>query len=193
VTFIDELLQESEAADMKNKLEMNKLRADQLLMAISVLEEKLDEVSDLAKKEIALIEEFRTSETEKLNKKIYWLTLNLEHYIRSSVDKTINLHQGHIKLRLGRDKVEIDDMEMFLKTAAKRGFLKTIPESYEPDLQAIVEHVHRTGEIPHGVTLTPAQTKFSYKTIKGETNEQRKQTEAGAAAERISQSEVTEG
>jgi phage host-nuclease inhibitor protein Gam len=192
VTFIDELLEESENSEEKRRLEMDKLRADQLLMAISVLEQKLDEVCDLAEKEIALIEEFQTSESEKLNKKISWLTWNLEHYIRSTDDKTINLPHGHIKLRLGRDKVEVEDMDMFLKTAAKRGFLKTIPESYEPDLQAITEHIKRTGEIPHGVKLTPAQTKFSYKTKQGETNEQH-ETKAGATAERISEAEAAQG
>jgi phage host-nuclease inhibitor protein Gam len=190
MTFIDKLIEEAEVADIEHKLEMDKLRADQLLMAISVLEEKLDEVSDLADKEIALIKEFQTCESEKLNKKISWLKWNLEQYIRSTDDKTINLPHGQLKIRLGRDKIEVADMDKFLKTAAERGFLRTIPESYQPDLQAILEHLRRTGEIPPGVELIPAQTKFSYTTKKGKTNEQRKQTEAGTAAERISKSEA---
>jgi phage host-nuclease inhibitor protein Gam len=190
MTFIDKLIEEAEVADIEHKLEMDKLRADQLLMAISVLEEKLDEVSDLADKEIALIKEFQTCESEKLNKKISWLKWNLEQYIRSTDDKTINLPHGQLKIRLGRDKIEVADMDKFLKTAAERGFLRTIPESYQPDLQAILEHLRRTGEIPPGVELIPAQTKFSYTTKKGKTNEQRKQTEAGTPAERISKSEA---
>jgi len=190
MTFIDKLLEEAEVADIKRKLEMDKLRADQFLMAITVLERKLDEVNELSDKEFALIKEFQTGESEKLNKKISWLKWNLEQFIRSTDDKTINLPHGQLKIRLGRDKIEVADMDKFLKTAAERGFLRTIPESYEPDLQAIVGHVRRTGEIPPGVELIPAQTKFSCITKKGKTSEQRKQTEAGTPAERISQSEA---
>jgi phage host-nuclease inhibitor protein Gam len=190
MTFIDKLLEEADVADIKRKLEMDKLRADQLLMAITVLERKLDEVNELSDKEFALIKEFQTGESEKLNKKISWLKWNLEQFILSTDDKTINLPHGQLKIRLGRDKIEVADMDKFLKTAAERGFLRTIPESYEPDLRAIVEHVRRTGEIPPGVELIPAQTKFSCITKKGKTNEQRKQTEAGTPAERISQSEA---
>ena len=39
--FIEQLLQESEAADVAARVEMDKLRADQMLSAISVLESQM--------------------------------------------------------------------------------------------------------------------------------------------------------
>ena len=126
MTFIDELLAESE----QRELQMNKLRADQLLMAIAILEGKMDDVNKLADDEIQIIESYRESELTKLEKKRSWLAWNLEQFIRSTNDKTIKLPHGAIKLRLGRDKVEVTNLDAFMKQAPTLGFLKIVPESY---------------------------------------------------------------
>ncbi len=188
MTFIDELLAESE----QKELEMNKLRADQLLMAITVLETKMEDVDRLVDEEIHIIESYRKSEFAKLEKKCSWLTWNLEQFIRSTNEKTIKLPHGAIKLRLGRDKVEVSNMETFMKQAPKLGFLKVIPESYEPDLQKIHEYIKRKGTIPNGVTLTPAKTKFSYTTLKGQHGKD-ETTETGTATEPVGELEAVEG
>jgi hypothetical protein len=48
IDFIAELLRESELADKETKIEMDRLRADQLLAAVAVLEEHMSDVNDLA-------------------------------------------------------------------------------------------------------------------------------------------------
>ena len=56
IDFIEELLQEAEVADQEKRIEMDRLRADQLLAAVSVLEEQMANVSDLVEKETRLLE-----------------------------------------------------------------------------------------------------------------------------------------
>ena len=179
MTFIDELLLEAEAKEKQDRLEMNRLKADQILTALSVLEEKANDVNKLADDEIHLIEEYRNVEIQKLQKKMAWLEYNLEQFIRSTDEKTINLPHGAIKLRLGRDKVEITDMEKFMRVAPLRGLMKTVPEKQEPDLQKVLAYVKTNGFLT-GVSMIPAQTKFSY-ILKGNGNG--KQTETGDTAE----------
>ena len=181
--FMDELLLEAEKAEEKQRLEMTKLRADQVLMAIQLLEDKSTEVKQLFVDEMKILEEYRDVEQERLNKKIRWLAWNLEQFMRQTDEKTINLPHGTIKLRMGRDKVDVIDIQKFLSDQANQKFLRSIPESYQPDLQAISQHIKQTGAIPDGVNLIPAETKFHYSTLKrsnedGKPNEQQRPTEA---------------
>jgi hypothetical protein len=92
-------------------------------------------------------------------------------------EKTIRLPHGTLKLRKGRDKVIITAMDAFLTVAHKLGFLKKIPEAYNPDNQAILAYVKTTGEIPPGVEFIPADNKFSYST-NGEKKDDNEQQQA---------------
>jgi phage host-nuclease inhibitor protein Gam len=139
MNFIEELLEEAEVREKEYQKEMDKLKADQMLAAVEKIESQMNDVIELAEEEIRLIEDYRKSELEKLEKKRSWLAFNLEGYIRSSGDKTITLPHGQIKLRQGRQKVQVIDMDKFLKAGERLNLLRKIPESYEPDL---------TGDIP---------------------------------------------
>jgi len=172
VDFIAELLAESEIADQKQRIEVDKLRADQLLTAIAILEGQMNDVNDLVDKEIRLLEEYRSNELSRLDKKRSWLVFNLEGFARSTGEKTMRLPHGILKLRKGRDKVAVVAMEEFLTKAQSLGLLRTIPESYTPDTQAVLAHIKRTGEVPPGVEYIPAETKFSY-TTNGDSNAER--------------------
>ena len=164
--FIDELLLESEKAEAQQRIEMSKVKADQLLMAIQVLEDKAEDLDKMVDEEIKIMEEYRQTEQERLNKRLRWLVWNLEQFMRTTGEKTVNLPHGTMKLRLGRDKVEITDLQQFLDNKVNQKFLKVIPESYQPDTQEIVKYVKRTGHIPDGINLIPAETKFYYSTLK---------------------------
>ncbi len=138
MTFIDELLADAEVADTKRLIEVNKLRADQLLMALSVLEDKATEINTLVDSEVALFEEYRSTEISKLDKKMSWLAFQLEGYMKSTGEKTLALPHGDLKIRKGRDKIEITDMEKFLPIAQAKGLLRPIPESFEPDMRTLL-------------------------------------------------------
>ncbi len=163
--FIDELLEQSEKAEREQRLEMTKLRADQLLMAIRTLEDQMAEVDRLFQEELQIIEQYRSAEGERLQKKLNWLVWNLDQFMRSTGEKTINLPHGIIKLRVGRDKVEITDLQRFLECKESQKLLRTIPESFQPDISAIGQYVKQTGHIPDGVNVIPAEVKFYYTTI----------------------------
>ena len=170
MNFIEELLLEAEQREQERMVEMNKLRADQMLAAMELIESQVNDVMNLADEEIALIEEYRKTEIDKLEKKRSWLCWQLEQFIRSTDEKTINLPRGQIKLRQGRQKVQVIDMDKFLKVGEKLNLLRKVPESYEPDLQAIHQHIKMTGEIPRGVDVIPGETKFSYSLKRGGNN-----------------------
>jgi hypothetical protein len=181
MNFMDELLAEVEEKEEKRKLELDRLRADQLLTAIGTLEQRADDINELVDSEIKLVEEYRGTELAKIQKKISWLSWNLEQFVRSSGEKTINLPHGSIKLRLGRDKVSIVELQQFLNDPLNQKFLKIIPESYEPDLSAIMSYVKSTGVIPTGAEFKEAETKYSHKTIRSESNGQNKQKRTSEA------------
>jgi phage host-nuclease inhibitor protein Gam len=170
MNFIEELLEEAEVREKEYQKEMDKLKADQMLAAVEKIESQMNDVIELAEEEIRLIEDYRKSELEKLEKKRSWLAFNLEGYIRSSGDKTITLPHGQIKLRQGRQKVQVIDMDKFLKAGERLNLLRKIPESYEPDLSAIYQHIKFTGEIPQGVDVISGETKFSYSLTRGGNN-----------------------
>ena len=84
-SWLQELVDQTEERDQHHLLEMNKLRADQALAAIAVIEEKIAETEQIAQQEIDLITNWKESETTKLQNKINWLSFNLEKFIRAQV------------------------------------------------------------------------------------------------------------
>ena len=176
MNFMDQLLADVQEKEEKIKLELDRLRADQLLTAIAKLEQRADEINELADNEVTLIEDYRSVEVSKVQKKISWLSWNLEQFVRSSGEKTINLPHGSLKLRLGRDKVTIVELQRFLDVPSNQKYLKIIPESYEPDIQAIHDHIKATGHIPDGADMIPAASKFSYTTRSNKNGKDKQQS-----------------
>ncbi len=169
MTFIDELLEQADAEQKVRLEEMNKVRCDQMLLALAILEHEAAEVNEIADAEIKVMEEYRAAELLKIEKKAGWLEFQLEQFIRSTDEKTINLPHGSLKLRLGRDKVEITDLAAFLPYAHRKGLLRHLEASDEPDLLKLHNYIKSTGITPAGITVIPATTKFTYST-KGNNN-----------------------
>ena len=167
IDFIEELLLQAEQADQEKKIQVDRLRADQILAAIAKLEEGMAEVNDLCDSELKLIEEYRANELSRLDKKRSWLLFNLEGFMRSTGEKTVRLPHGSLKLRKGRDKAAVVALDEFLKIGPKLKLVRTIPEQITPDIQAIINHIKATGEIPAGVQFNPGDTRFSYTTNGG--------------------------
>ena len=191
--WLQELLDAEEVNEGKQKLEMNKILADRALAAIGVIEGQINEVNDIAEKEITLIQQWNISELSKLQKKIDWLVWNLSNYMTALGEKTVSLPHGQLKMRMGRDKVEVIDLQKFLPMGQRLGLVRTIAAKIEPDLVAIANHIKLNGNKPPvGVMLTPAQTKFSYKTITKGSNDVNdewndEQTEARSASRQTDQ------
>jgi phage host-nuclease inhibitor protein Gam len=179
--WLQELLDAEEAKEKDRFIEMNKMKADHALAAISILESQIADVNELAEKEINLIQQWNLSELEKLQKKIDWLVWNLENYMKGTGEKTISLPHGKIQFRMGRDRYEVVDLPRFLPIAQKLGLVRVTPAKTEPDLLAIASYTKLNGgRPPIGVMVTPAVQKFIYKT-KGtnDVNDEWNETEAG--------------
>ena len=162
--WLQELLDASEEQEKQAKIEWSKVMADRALAAIAVLESKIDDVNHTADVEIRLMEEWNMEEVAKLQKQIGWLAFNLEKYLQTTGEKTLSLAHGKIQLRMGRDKVEVVDMERFMTIGQRLGLIRVTPAKTEPDLLAIASYTKLNGKPPAGVMLTPGQPKFSYKT-----------------------------
>ena len=158
-------MDQTEERDQHHLLEINKLRADQALAAIAVIEDEISEVEQIAQQEIDLITNWAEEETRKHQNKINWICYSLEKYIRSTGDNTINLAHGAIKLRKSRDKVDIIDLQKFIPIGQRLGLVRRIEEKFEPDMNAIRAYLKTNGNRPpNGVILTPGQPTFSYTT-----------------------------
>ena len=172
--WLSELLEQAERNEVKQRIEMSKIRADQALTVIASIEEKAAEIEQIAEEEIKLITAWKESELEKLRKKESWLSFQLEQYMRTTGENTLNLAHGVIKVRKSRDKVTVVDEEKFLPVGQRLGLVRRIDAKDEPDLNAIRAYLKLHGNRPPiGVTVTPGQPTFSYSTIKkGLQNEQ---------------------
>ena len=177
IDFIEELLRESDARREQETVEMNKLMADRMLSAVAVLESQMEEVNQLVEKEIQLLEGYRSSELSRLDKKRSWLVFNLDGFMRSTGEKTLRLPHGSLKLRKGRDRVAVVALEKFLEIAPKLGLVRTVPEQLTPDIQAILQRIKTTGDIPNGVQYIPADVRFSYTTNGGKDDTERERNE----------------
>lgn len=183
--WLQELLDAAEAQEQKQLIEFSKIKADQALAAIAEIESKINEVNEIAEKEIELIQQWNLAEVDKLQRRIDWLVFNLENYIKTTGEKTISLPHGKISFRMGRDKVEVIDLQKFLPIGQKLGLVRVTPAKTEPDLLAIAAYIKIHGKPPVGTMLTPATAKFSYKTQSKGTNDvnnERNETKTGSAS-----------
>ena len=190
MTFLDELLKEAEEADEKKRIQMSKVRCDQVLQSIAVLESKVEEVNNIAEHEQKIIAEWQQSENGKLERQIAWLARQCEDYIRSSGDKTIQLPHGKLALRAGKAKVSIVDEAAFMRIAEREGLVRTKPAEHLPDMLKIHEFIRVNRFPPAGISYTPAAVNFSFKTKRGEEDHVEQPSESRIAVEPADQVEA---
>ena len=167
-TFLDEILEKEDLERADRKLEVDRLTADALLGNLAKIEAQMSAVCDLVASEARLLEDYRKTELERLEKKRSWIVWNLSTWMNTQGEKTVRLIRGVLKLRLGRDKIEITDQAAFQKVGEKLGLLR-ITTKTEPDLNAIRAYLKTHDSLP-GITIQPAETKFSYSLTKGNGN-----------------------
>jgi len=132
------------------------------LWKIKFLEKEIETAgttADRLREEISLWQEMRTVQKQK---QIQYLCMHMENYLRCRNVKSMLLPNGTIGLRRQQPKIEIRDEDLFYKNS-DNGLLRHIPESYEPDLKKIREHIKTTGEIPAGIDMTEQEARFYYK------------------------------
>ena len=160
MNFLDELLKEAEEADEKKRIHMSKVRCDQVLQSIAVLETKAEEVNSIAEHEQKIIAEWQQQENGKLERQIAWFAKQCEEYIRSSGDKTIQLPHGKLSLRAGKAKVSIVDEAAFMRIAEKEGLVRVKPEEKLPDILKIHEYIRINRFPPAGCWVHTIHSKL---------------------------------
>lgn len=155
--FIDELIAEAEA---KEELQ-TAAYFDLLLIDIQRLQREIELNFEEAKKEIEIINHWSLQKNSKIHSRIEWLEKKLEMYIREEKVKTIDLPHGILKMHKKPDKVEIEDIELFLQNA-KSELVTVIPEEVKPDLSKIKQYI-KSHTIPKGVRLIEGKEEFTYK------------------------------
>lgn len=155
--FLDEILKEAEEKEQKLSMEF----ADLTLIEISQLEKQIQSNFEQAAREREIIKNWSLKINSTLVSRIEFLSKKLEVFIKETGEKTINLPNGILKMHKKPDKIEIEDLELFLKNARPE-WLTVIPEQAKPNLMAIKSHI-RTRPIPKGIKVIEGEVEFSYK------------------------------
>lgn len=156
VNFIDEMLREIEAAEEKQ----TEAGYDLMLLAIKKFQSEIEHNFQEGEKECTMIRNFVLTKNSQIQERINWIEKKLEAYIAERGDKTISLPNGTLKMHKKPDRVEIEDLELFLKNSRKE-FLIVIPEQVKPNLLVIKNHI-KTRPTPQGVKVIEGQVEFSY-------------------------------
>ena len=162
VNFLDELLQE---AELKEEAQ-TEAHIDLLMYQIKQLQNQIAYNFSESEKECSMINSFVLHKNAELQERIKWLELKLEAFIREKKEKTIALPNGTLKMHKKPDKVEIENLELFLQKA-KPEMLTVLPESYKPDINKIKAYI-KTKPVPPGIKIIEGRTEFSYTLSKGE-------------------------
>lgn len=155
--FLDELLLDAEQKEIKQTAAYY----DLILLEISKLQTQIESNFAEAEKEVEIIKEWALNKNSGIQDKINFFVLKLEAYIKEMGEKTISLPNGTLKMYKKPDKIEIEDLDLFLQKARPE-MLTIIPEQVKPDLNAIKAYI-KTKPIPPGIRVIEGKNEFSYK------------------------------
>ena len=173
IDFLEELLKEAEGKEE----EQTEAYFDLLLMSIRKLQGQIGYNFQQAEKECSMINSFVLHKNAQLQERIRWFEMKLEAFIKERQEKTITLPNGILKMHKKPDKIEIDDIEVFLKNA-KPEMLTVIPEQIKPDPNKIKAYI-KTKPVSPGVKVIEGREEFSYKLNIEEENGRQKETGPG--------------
>jgi hypothetical protein len=156
-TFLDELLEEAESKEAYN----TEAYYDLILMQIKNLQGQIANNFSEAEKEVQHIKNWVLHRNMVLDERCKMLERKLEAFIRERQVKTIELPNGTLKMHRKQNKIEIEDLELFLKHARPE-VLTIVPEQVKPDLSKLKAFI-KTRPVPAGVIVIEGKEEFSYK------------------------------
>ncbi|MBI2417425.1 MAG: host-nuclease inhibitor Gam family protein [Ignavibacteriales bacterium] len=171
--FMEDLLAEAEQQDEQR----TEAYFDLVLLQIQQMQEQIAFNFGEADKEVAIIKDWALRKNHGLQVKIDFLEKKLEAFIREKGVKTLELAHGTLKMHKKPDKVELQDVNLFLKHATPE-LLTVKPEEVKPDLAKIKNYLKTHYKPMPGVAIIPGKEEFSYKL-----NNQRKDDEDGGPQE----------
>lgn len=173
--FLDELLREAE----EKEEQQTEAFYDLLLLQIKKMNHQIANTFAEAEKECRLINNWALTKNAQLLEKIKFIELKLHAFIVERKEKTIDLANGTLKFHKKPDKVEIVDIDLFLKNARPE-LISVKPEEIKPDLTKIKSFI-KSRPVPPGVKVIEGKEEFTYK-LKGEKEDGREE-ETGTRTE----------
>jgi hypothetical protein len=169
--FLDELLMEVESRESEQQLAY----CDMLILRAKELKEKMEKNLRQAEEEKRIIETWLISKNLELEERYGMIIKKLEMIMTQRGEKTIDLPHGVMKIRKMPDRVEIEDLEVFMKNAGEE-LVTVIPEQIRADLQKIKQYIKRTQRIPAGVKYIEGREEFRLKIKEEDNNDTKSQT-----------------
>ena len=157
VNFLDELLKQAEVKED----EQTEAYFDLLLLQIKQLTKQIEYNFSQSEKECSMINTFVLHKNAQLQERIKLIEIKLQSFILEKKEKTIALPNGTLKMHKKPDRVEIEDLDLFLKKA-KPEMLTVVPESYKPDMNKIKNYI-KSKPVPPGSKVIEGKEEFSYK------------------------------
>ena len=177
LSFIEELLADVELREEQN----TEAYFDLMLLQISELEEQIAKNFAVADEERRIISDWALRKNSSLQSKIEFAERKLEAFIVERGDKTIEFANGILKYHKKPAKVEIADIDLFLKNAKPE--LLNFTETVKPDLNKIRAYI-KSHQPPPGVNVIQGKEEFSYKiNRKDKENVRNNEEETGDATE----------
>jgi hypothetical protein len=155
--FLEELLQEAESKEVYQ----TEAYYDLVLLQIKNIQGQIANNFSESEKEIQHINNWVLQRNMVLDERCKMLERKLEAFIRERQVKTIELPNGTLKMHKKPDRIEIQDLELFLKHARPE-VLTIIPEQVKPDLSKLKAFI-KTRPVPAGVLVIEGKEDFSYK------------------------------
>ncbi|MBK8944097.1 MAG: host-nuclease inhibitor Gam family protein [Ignavibacteriae bacterium] len=160
INFMDELLAEVE---IKEELQ-SEAYFDLLIKKISGLESQISRNFKIAEEEVKIINDFYLKKNSKIKEAVDGIARILEEYIREKnrLDpnvKTISFPNGILKLHKKPDRIEISDLDLFLKSATN-DMLTVVPESIKPNLTKIKALMKYSGRSIPGISKIAGTEEF---------------------------------
>ena len=160
--YLDELFSEEEQEEFQKEEITPEIRFTRFLWKIKFIEQDIEKNRRVAEETIKEITDWFEKKKSQLEGQIRFLCDQMQNYLTIQDLKSLSLPSGKIGFRNQQDKIEITDYDLFYNKALPE-LLRHVPESYEPDMKKIKEHIKTTSEIPEGIDITPQDPKFYYK------------------------------
>lgn len=163
--FMEELLAEVEDKENQLSAKLSKEHADLILMEMQKLTNGMEENVRAAEAEIKIIKDFYLGKNFKAQEKIEYLEKKLNQFmLEQEEERTISLPHGTIRLRKGRDKIIVEDLQTFMENKFSHELIN-IKQDFKPDLTKIKAYLTRSGgKVIPGVVVVPGNAnEFSYK------------------------------
>lgn len=135
---------------------------DKRLRALRYWNQQLFYVDDLVEQEMHRIGIWQQRQTERIRKRMRWNEEALRLYMEAQGLKTLDLPSGTLRMRAGRDRVDVVLPETFIDWAEKSGHEDLVRVKKDVDKTATMAYVKKTGEEPPGIEVKRGDDSFTY-------------------------------